>query len=61
MDEKMTFSDHVDIMVAKAFAILELIQETFVGVLRSLYSEVSGLSKTGICKLRGELVLRCSC
>jgi hypothetical protein len=26
MDEKMTFSEHVDVMIAKAFAILGLIR-----------------------------------
>jgi hypothetical protein len=32
MDEKMTFSEHLDVMVAKAFAMLGFIRDPFVGV-----------------------------
>jgi hypothetical protein len=32
MDEKMTFLEHVDVMVAKAFCDARIYQETFVGV-----------------------------
>jgi hypothetical protein len=40
MDEKMIFSEHVDVIVAKAFAMLGFIS-TSAGIYRSLYSEVS--------------------
>jgi hypothetical protein len=64
MNEKMTFSEHVDVMVAKAFAILGFIRRQEI-YQRSIYSKVSlhvsGSSKAGIRKLCVEPVLRCSC
>jgi hypothetical protein len=60
MDEKVTFSEHVDVMVAKAFAMLGFIRRLLL-VMKSLYSKVSlhfsGSSKTGIRKLHVEPVL----
>jgi hypothetical protein len=65
MDEIMTFSEHVDVMVAKAFAMLEFIRRLSLEFSISLYSKVSlhvsGSSKTGTRKLRVEPVLWCSC
>jgi hypothetical protein len=49
MDEKITFLEHVDVMVAKTFAMLEFISE--------VSHLISGSCKTGIRKLRVEPVL----
>jgi hypothetical protein len=65
MNEKITFSEHEDVdviyMVAKAFAMLQLIRSFSLEfkdpyTLKSLY-HVSGSCKTGIRKLRVESVL----
>jgi hypothetical protein len=32
MNEKMTFSEHLEVMIAKAFAMARIYQETFVGI-----------------------------
>jgi hypothetical protein len=59
MDEKMTFSEHVDVMVAKAFALPGFIRR--LSVFSEVSLHVSGSSRTGIRKLRVEPVLGCSC
>jgi hypothetical protein len=51
MDEKMSFYEHVDVMVVKAFAMLGFFRRL------SLYFRDSYTSKTGIRKLRVESVL----
>jgi hypothetical protein len=52
MDEKMTFSKHVDVMVAKVFRMLGFIRRLSLEF-RDLYTlHVSGSSKTRIRKLR---------
>jgi hypothetical protein len=45
MDEKMTFSEHVDVMVAKVFAVLEIIRRLSLEfrdpyTLKSLYTSL---------------------
>jgi hypothetical protein len=64
MDEKMTFSEHVDVVVAKAFAMLGFIRRLSLEF-RDPYTlvtlHVSGSSKTGIRKLHVKPVLCCSC
>jgi hypothetical protein len=61
MDEKMTFSVHGDVMVAKAFTMLAFIRRLSLEFRDPVYSEislhVSGSFKTGISKLRVEPVL----
>jgi hypothetical protein len=61
MDEKMTFLEHLDVMVAKAYAMLEFIRRLSLEfrdpyTLKSLYTSL-GSCKTGICNLRVEPVL----
>jgi hypothetical protein len=59
MAEKMTFSEHMDVMVAiaKEFAMLGFIRRLSLEFI-SLYSlHFSGSSKTGIRKLRVERVI----
>jgi hypothetical protein len=61
MDEKMTFSEHVAVMVAKAFVMLGFIRRLSLSLDILIYSKVSlhvsGSSKTGLRKLRVESVL----
>jgi hypothetical protein len=57
MDEKMTFSEHVNVMVAKAFAMLGFIRSLEILIYSKVSLHVSGSSKTGIRKLRVQPVL----
>jgi hypothetical protein len=57
MDEKMTFLEHVNVMVAKAFAMLGFIRTLSLEFRDPYTLHVSGSSKTGIRKLRVEHVL----
>jgi hypothetical protein len=51
MDKKMTFSEHVDVMVAKAFAMLGFIRRLLLEFRDPYTLHVSSSSKTGIRKL----------
>jgi hypothetical protein len=61
MNKKMTFSEHVNVMVAKTFAMLGLIRRLLLEFRDPYTLHVSGSSKTGIRKLRVEPILWCSC